>query len=92
MKSSIILLLAKEEIQDTVNKVQEKYNLRPCVTENILSVVMLNCTEKVQKEVAEDVRELLEQKNKELEQKNEELEKAKAAAKKVLNEADAENE
>lgn len=85
MKSSIILLLAKEEIQDTVNKVQEKYNLRPCVMENILSAVMLNCTEKVQKEVAEDVRELLEQ-------KNEELEKAKAAAKKVLNEADAENE
>lgn len=85
MKSSIILLLAKEEIQDTVNKVQEKYNLRPCVMEGILSAVMLNCTEKVQKEVAEDVRELLEQ-------KNEELEKAKAAAKKVLNEADAENE
>lgn len=85
MKSSIILLLAKEEIQDTVNKVQEKYNLRPCVMEDILSAVMLNCTEKVQKEVAEDVRELLEQ-------KNEELEKAKAAAKKVLNEADAENE
>ena len=85
MKSSIILLLAKEEIRDTVNKVQEKYNLRPCVMENILSAVMLNCTEKVQKEVAEDVRELLEQ-------KNEELEKAKAAAKKVLNEADAENE
>jgi hypothetical protein len=85
VKSSIILLLAKEEIQDTVNKVQEKYNLRPCVMEDILSAVMLNCTEKVQKEVAEDVRELLEQ-------KNEELEKAKAAAKKVLNEADAENE
>lgn len=85
MKSSIILLLAKEEIQDTVNKVQEKYNLRPCVMEDILSAVMLNCTEKVQKEVAEDVRELLEQ-------KNEELEKVKAAAKKVLNEADAENE
>ena len=85
MKSSIILLLAKEEIQDTVNKAQEKYNLRPCVMEDILSAVMLNCTEKVQKEVAEDVRELLEQ-------KNEELEKAKAAAKKVLNEADAENE
>ncbi|MFR1310771.1 MAG: hypothetical protein ACLSCO_19085 [Gallintestinimicrobium sp.] len=85
MKSSIILLLAKEEIQGTVNRVQKEYNLRPCVMEGILSAVTLDCTEKVQKEVAEDVRELLEQ-------KNEELEKAKAAAKKVLNEADAENE
>ena len=85
MKSSIILLLAKEEIQGTVNRVQKEYNLRPCVMEGILSAATLDCTEKVQKEVAEDVRELLEQ-------KNEELEKAKAAAKKVLNEADAENE
>lgn len=85
MKSSIILLLAKEEIQGTVNRVQKEYNLRPCVMEGILSAVTLDCTEKVQKEVAEDVRELLEQ-------KNEELEKAKAAAKKILNEADTENE
>ena len=85
MKSSIIFFLAKEEIQGSVNRVQIEYNLRPCVMVGILSAVTLDCTEKVQKEVAEDVRELLEQ-------KNEELEKAKAAAKKVLNEADAENE
>ena len=81
MQSSIILLLAKEEIKNAVLEVQGKYNLRPCVIEDVLSSVLLSYTKKAQEEVAKDIKEIIEQ-------KNEELEKAKAAAKKVLSSTD----
>ena len=80
---SAIIEAAKGELRGTLGKIKSDYNLPPCIIEGILFTILAD----VQKE---GKIEIINEMNSVMMIKNEELERAKAAAKKVLPEAQEE--
>ncbi len=74
---SIKIECAKGEIMNAMRRIQNKYDLPPCVVDGVISSVLAEVR-------AESKLELINATSAELQEMNEELEKAKAAAKKVL--------
>ncbi|MDO4332528.1 MAG: hypothetical protein Q4C58_07540 [Eubacteriales bacterium] len=74
---SILLENAEEETRTAIENIRQKYSLRPCIMDVIVSAVLAD--------VRNDAKtELISATNEMLAQKNEELEKAKEEAKRVL--------
>ncbi len=77
MPISILLENAKKEMKQAVDDVRDRYRLRPCIMDVIVSSVLADIRSDAQ-------RELIAASNEMIDKTNEELEKAKEAAKKVL--------
>lgn len=74
---SILLESARNEMRQAVDDVRDRYRLRPCIMDVIVSSVLADIRGNVQEE-------LIAASNEMADKANEELEKAKEAAKKVL--------
>lgn len=79
MNIAINIECAKGEIMNTMQKIQDKYALPPCIIDGIISSVLADVRSQAKLELLNETSSVMQN-------ANEELEKAKAEAKKVLKE------
>lgn len=79
MNIAINIECAKGEIMNTMQQIQDKYALPPCIIDGIISSVLADVRSQAKLELLNETSSVMQN-------ANEELEKAKAEAKKVLKE------